>query len=66
MMVKLITVVYAWVWNVQPWQPASKEDWGMIIGVSSLLDPVAIAGLAIAVTAIIRNIRGRRAERSER
>lgn len=62
MMVKLITVVYAWVWNVQPWQPTCKDDWGLIIGVSSLLDPIAVAGLTFAVIGIINHIRGRSAK----
>lgn len=62
MMVKLITVAYAWIWNVQPWQPSCREDWGMIIVISSVLDPAAIAGLAFAVTGIITHMRKGRPE----
>lgn len=56
MIMKIISVVYAWIWNVQPWQPTSKADFMMIIGVSSILDPIAIAGLALAVIKTISHI----------
>lgn len=60
MILKLLVILYSWAWNVQPWQPASQKDWGAVIGVSVMLDPLAIIGLVYIAARIIDFINERR------
>ena len=58
MIVKIITVVYAWVWNVAPWTPKKSEDWLLVMLMSIFADPFAIIGIGFIVSAIIKKVKG--------
>ena len=57
MILKILTVVYAWVWNVAPWTPNRGEDWAVVVLVSILVDPLASIGIGIVVREMIRKIK---------
>ena len=57
MVLKILTVVYAWVWNVAPWTPNNGKDWEVVVFVSIFVDPIASIGIGIVVREMIRKIK---------
>lgn len=57
MILKILTVVYAWAWNVEPWTPNKGLDWSVVVLVSILVDPLASIGIGIVVREMIRKIK---------
>lgn len=57
MILKLIMVVYSWVWNVEPWQPYSQDDFVLVAMISLFADPLAVIGAAISIANVINKIR---------
>ena len=57
MVLKILTVVYAWAWNVEPWTPNNGLGWSVVVLVSILVDPLASIGIGIVVREIIRKIK---------
>ena len=57
MVLKILTVVYAWAWNVEPWMPNKGLDWSVVVLVSIFVDPIASIGIGIVVRAMIRKIK---------
>lgn len=60
MLLKLLVVLYAWMWNVEPWQPAEPTDWVLVIMASLFLD---VGALAATVLGIIQYIQAKRRSR---
>ena len=57
MILKILTVVYAWAWNVAPWTPNNGKDWSVVVLVSIFVDPIASIGIGIVVREMIRKIK---------
>ena len=57
MILKILTVVYAWAWNVEPWTPNEGLDWSVVVLVSIFVDPLASIGIGIVVREMIRKIK---------
>ena len=57
MILKILTVVYAWVWNVAPWTPNNGKDWEVVVLVSIFVDPIASIGIGVVVREMIRKIK---------
>ena len=57
MVLKILTVVYAWAWNVETWTPTEGLDWSVVVLVSIFVDPIASIGIGIVVREMIRKIK---------
>ena len=57
MVLKILTVVYAWAWNVEPWTPNNGLGLSVVVLVSILVDPLASIGIGIVVREMIRKIK---------
>ena len=57
MVLKILTVVYAWACNVEPWTPNKGLDWSVVVLVSIVVDPLASIGIGIVVREMVRKIK---------
>lgn len=57
MLLKLLVVLYAWMWNVEPWQPADPTDWLLVILASLFLDGGALVATVLGITQYIQERR---------
>ena len=57
MILRLLILVYAWMWGVEPWKPMTYDDWFPVAMSVIVLDVPAMIGIAVLVYCIIEQIK---------
>lgn len=62
MILRLLILVNAWVWGVEPWEPMNCDEWFAVAMSVVVLDAPAMIGIGVLLYCIIEQIKGKKKE----
>lgn len=57
MILRLLILVNAWAWGVEPWKPVTNDEWCAVAMSVVMLDTPAMIGIGVLVYCIIKQIK---------